>query len=74
MLPHDRMVYGPSSGGTASPMARVVVDNREHGLIELFKAHADGYEIETLPVGDVREEYEHGARGWICGYRGLPCT
>ncbi len=48
------------------PMARVVVDNREHGLIELFKAHADGYEIESLAVGDVRVEYEHGPRGWIC--------
>ena len=47
-------------------MARVVVDARERGLIELFKSHADGYEVEALPVGDIRVEYEHGARGWIC--------
>ena len=64
MMPRDRLVYG-SNAGASSPMARVVVDAREQGLIELFNAHADGYEVEGLAVGDVRVEYEHGARGWI---------
>ena len=47
-------------------MARVVVDRREHALLELFREHAEDYEIESLPVGDVRVDYEHGGRGWIC--------
>ena len=41
MLPRDRMVYGSSSGETMAP--HVVVDAREHSLIELFKTHAEGY-------------------------------
>ena len=45
---------------------RVVVDAREHSLIELFKTHAEGYEIETLPVGDFMVEYDNSNRGWIC--------
>ncbi len=69
MVNRDRMVYG-SNAGASSPMARVIVDARENALIELFKAHADGYEIATLPVGDVRVEYEHGCRSWICERKG----
>ncbi len=45
---------------------RVVVDAREHSLIELFKTHAEGYEVAPLPVGDIMVEYNNSNRGWIC--------
>ena len=45
---------------------RVVVDAREHSLIELSKTHAEGYEVAPLPVGDFMVEYDNSNRGWIC--------
>ena len=65
LLPADRMRYGSSQ---VEPMAsaRVVIDSREVGLIQLFQAHADGFEVAALKCGDVMVEYGDGCRGWVC--------
>ena len=63
LLPRDRMRFGSSAMASS---ARVVVDSREAALIQLFQAHAEGFEVAALPCGDVMVEYEGGNRGWIC--------
>ena len=63
LLPADQMRYRSRHG---TLMARVRVDRREQALLELFREHAEDYEIESLPVGDVQVDYEHGGRGWLC--------
>ena len=46
-------------------MTRVVVDSRERTLLNIFRERSDGFEVRSLPCGDIEVEYENG-RGWIC--------
>ena len=46
-------------------MTRVVVDSRERTLLNIFRERSDGFEVKSLPCGDIEVEYENG-RGWLC--------
>ena len=46
-------------------MTKVTVDSRERTLLTIFRAHSDGFDVASLPVGDVHVEYADG-RSWVC--------
>ena len=46
-------------------MTRVVVDSRERTLLNIFRERSDGFEVRSLPCGDIEVDYENG-RGWLC--------
>ena len=46
-------------------MTKVTIDSRERTLLNIFRERGDGFEVRSLPCGDIEVEYENG-RGWIC--------
>ena len=46
-------------------MTKVTIDSRERPLLNIFRGRSDGFEVRSLPCGDIEVEYENG-RGWIC--------